>query len=323
MTVPAKRVRTQLLALSAILAAMLVAGTAKADADVPAASRGLVIVSDSDCPSGEAVRDALLGLRPVEAWPALSVAIRGFPQMLVIEIGPQKTNPRQLAMGPDCAMRATAVALVIATWTGELPVEAAGTPVLQPPAASLQPPPRKETETAMAKNDRRQSEIGAGLLAATVGGIVPGVRVEFGRMRRGGGFGWQFDLTVPADRQVALGGVAIRWMRFSAGIGLDARWEMRRFFLDGELRGVAALTYVWGHGYVANQSDWSPTWGLAAGIRAGMPWGRARLWLDLRAVNWLFEQSVQIDPVATGAATAANLPSWDAQAAMGVSYVFQ
>jgi hypothetical protein len=98
---------------------------------------------------------------------------------------------------------------------------------------------------------------------------------------------------------------------------------MRRFFLDGELGGVAALTYAWGQGYATNQSDWSPTWGLGAGIRAGILWGRTRLWLDLRVVRWLREQSVQIDPVTTGTATAANLPSWDAQAAIGISYAFQ
>jgi len=311
------------LVLSATLAAIFVAGAAKADADVHPADGELVIVSDSDCPSGEAVRDALLGLRPVEQWPALSVTIRAFPQMLVVEIGSQKTNPRQLAVGPDCATRATAVALVITIWTGELPVEAAGTPVLQPSAVALQPLTMKKPEEVIPKTDARYSEIGAGVLMATAGGIVPGGRLEFGRMRRGSGLGWQVDLTVPAARGVTIGGGTTRWMRVSAGVGLDARWAMRRLFLDGELRGVAALTYAWGQGYAANQSDSSPTWGLAAGIRAGVPWGRIRLWLDLRAVKWLREQSVQIDPVTTGTATAANLPSWDAQGAIGISYVFQ
>ena len=112
-------------------------------------------------------------------------------------------------------------------------------------------------------------------------------------------------------------------MRISAGVALDARWAMRRLFLDGELGGVAALTYAWGQGYATNQSDWSPTWGLGAGIRAGILWGRTRLWLDLRVVRWLREQSVQIDPVTTGNATTTQLPSWDVQAAMGVSYIFQ
>ena len=303
------------LVLSAVLAAIWVAGTAEAGPDVSLADGAFVVISDSNCPSAEAVREELLGFRPAGEWPALWVAIRATPQVLVVEIGPQKTNPRQLDVGPDCAARATAVAVVISTWTGDLPVEAEGTPILQPAT----PPP----QPLIPKTNPGQSEIGAGLLAATAGGIVPGVRLEFGRMRRGSGFGWQFDLTVPAKRQVALGGVVASWMRVSAGIGLDARWAARRFSLDGELGGIAALTYGWGQGYVANQSDWSPTWGLAAGIRAGMPWGRARLWLDLRAVKWLLEQSVQIDPVTTGTTTAANLPSWDAQAAIGISYVFQ
>jgi hypothetical protein len=311
------------LALATMLVVTFVAGRAKADSDVPAGGRGLAIVSDSDCPSGEAVRDALLGLRPVEEWPSLSVAIHTTEQILEVEIGSQETNPRQLTVGPDCATRATAVALVITTWTGELPVEAAGTPVLQPSAVVLQPSAAKESARAAPKAEARQSEIGAGLLAATAGGIVPGGRVEFGRMRRGSGLGWQVDLTVPAARGVTLGSGTTRWMRISAGVALDARWAMRRFFLDGELGGVAALTYAWGQGYATNQSDWSPTWGLGAGIRAGVPWGRTRLWLDLRAVKWLREQSVRIDPVTTGTATTANLPSWDAQGSIGISYIFQ
>jgi hypothetical protein len=306
-----------------MLAAIFVVGKAEAGPDVPPADGVLVIVSDSNCPSAEAVREALVGLRPVGQWPALSVAIRATSQLLVVEIGPQKTNPRQLALGPDCAARATAVALVISTWTGDLPVEAAGTPILQPAAPIPQPSQDKKPKTVIPRSDARQGEIGAGVLAATAGGIVPGGRLEFGRMRRGSGLGWQVDLTIPAAREVAIGGGTTRWMRVSAGVGLDARWAMRRLFLDGELGGVAGLTYAWGQGYIANQSDWSPTWGLAAGMRAGVPWGRTRIWIDMRAVRWLREQSVQIDPVTTGTATAANLPSWDAQAAIGISYVFQ
>jgi hypothetical protein len=320
---PPLRVRSLPLVLSATLAAILAVGRAEAGSQVPAADGALVIVSDSDCPSAEAVRDALVGLRPVEQWPALSVAIRATLQTLVVEIGPDKTNPRQLALGPDCAARATDVALVISTWTGDLPVEVAGTPVLQPATPILQPSQDKKPETVIPKSDARHSEIGAGLLAATAGGIVPGGRLEFGRMRRGSGLGWQVDLTVPAARQVNVGGGTTRWTRISAGAALDARWAMRRFFLDGAVGGVAALTYAWGQGYVANQSDWSPTWGLAAGMRVGVSWGRIRLWLDLRAVKWLREQSVQIDPVTTGTASTANLPSWDAQGAVGIGYVFQ
>jgi hypothetical protein len=311
------------LVMATMLVVTFVAGRATADSDVPAGGRGLVIVSDSDCPSGEAVRSALLALRPAVEWPALSVAIHATEQMLAVEIGSQKTNPRQLAVGPDCATRATAVALVITTWTGELPVEAAGTPVLQAPAVVVQPPAEKKPEGVIPRTDARHSEIGAGVLAATAGGIAPGLRVEFSRTRRGSGLGWQVDVTVPAAREVTLGGGTTRWMRVSAGAAFDAHWAMRRFFLDGTFGGVAALTYAWGQGYIANQSDWSPTWGLVAGMRAGVPWGRARIWLEMRALKWLREQSVQIDPVTTGNATTTQLPSWDAQGTIGISYVFQ
>lgn len=243
MILPATRGRP--LALASVLVVTFVAGRAKADADVHPADGDLVIVSDSDCPSGEAVRDALLALRPAGEWPALSVAIREFPQMLVIEIGSQKTNPRQLAVGPDCATRAAAVALVITAWTGDLPVEAAGTPVLQPPAVVVQPPGMKPEEV-IRKTGARHTEIGAGLLAATADGIVPGIRLEFGRMGRGSGLGWQVDATVSAARGEILGGGTTRWTRLSAAAGLVARWATRRLFLDGQVDGVGALTFAWG-----------------------------------------------------------------------------
>jgi len=202
------------------------------------------------------------------------------------------------------------------------PGRGAGTPVLQPSAVVLQPSAAKESARAAPKAEARQSEIGAGLLAATAGGIVPGGRVEFGRMRRGSGLGWQVDLTVPAARGVTSGAAQPAGCAFLPGC-------TRRPLGDAKVlprRGIGRCGRAdlrWGQGYATNQSDWSPTWGLGAGIRAGVPWGRTRLWLDLRAVKWLREQSVRIDPVTTGTATTANLPSWDAQGSIGISYIFQ
>jgi len=119
--------------------------------------------------------------------------------MLVIEIGSQKTNPSSFRWS-DCATRATAVALVITTWTGDLPSRqrarlSFSLPGCRPAAG------RKKPDEVIPKTAARHSEIGAGLLAATAGGIVPGVRVEFGRTRRGSGLGWQVDVAVPAARQ--------------------------------------------------------------------------------------------------------------------------
>lgn len=336
MTRPKARVRCCRSLSFALLPVVLAAATAKADINVQAAGGELVMVSDSDCPSVEAIRQALVGFLPVAEWPAFSVKIRTTLQMLVVEIGPQEKIPRQVAVGPDCAARATAVALMISTWTGDLPVEAVGTPILQPtvsvpqpadfqlqPAAAPVPPPALPSRAVIPQGRDRQREIGAGLLASTAGAMVPGGRVELGRMRRDSGLGWQLDLTVPAARDVQVGEGTTRWMRFSTGVALAARWAMRSLVFDSELGVVAGLTYAWGRGYAVNQSDWSPTWGLAAGIRAGLPWGRTRLWLDLRAVKWLREQNVKIDPRTTGTATTLGLPSWDAQGAVGISYLFQ
>jgi hypothetical protein len=305
---------------------VFVTGTAKAEAPPQAPGDQLVITSDSNCPSAEAVRQTLGGLLPVDEWPSFSVKIRSASRMLEVAIGSQNTPPRQIEIGPDCVARATAVALMISTWTGDLPVEAAGTPILAPPAPppalpepAIAPPPVQQPEVPR----HRQNEIGAGLLVSSVGGVVPGGRVEWARMRPENGLGWRIDASVPAARESQVGGGKTRWMRYCAGVALAARWTKGSLSLDGDFAAMAALTYAWGKGYAVSQSDWSPTWGLAAGLRAGLPLGLIRLWLDVRAITWLREQNVRISPQTTGATTTLDLPTWDAQAAVGLSILFQ
>jgi hypothetical protein len=67
--------------------------------------------------------------------------------------------------------------------------------------------------------------------------------------------------------------------------------------------------------------DRSMTWGPVAGARVGIPWGRFRLWTDLRVRRWLHSESVQIDSTSSANGTDAALPSWEGQWSLGVSYV--
>jgi len=302
--------------VSLVFVALLVTGAASAETDANSVASQLAIASDSFCPSADAVREALLGLRPAEEWPSTTVAIHAQEQLLSVELGSLDSIQRQLAVGPDCAARATTVALVIATWMNDLPAEVAGTPILRSPII-LAP------ELPMPKPAIARYELGAGLLAALNGGITPGVRMEFLRLPGDRGVGWQASLVLPAAREVALGGGVTRWTRVAASVALNAVLARKKFFISGDGGLAGAYTLAWGQGYAVNQTDQSFTYGLVAGVRAGIPWGRLRLWTDLRAAKWLYDQSVQIDSDFGGPVTRISLPTWDAQWAMGLSYALR
>ena len=316
MTMPMPQVSRLLSKVSPAFIALLVAGSAGAETDTNSVASRLAIASDSSCPSADAVRAALLDLRSAEEWPSATVAIHAQEQLLTVELGSLDSLQRQLAVGPDCAARAATVALVIATWMNDLPAEGAGTPILRSP---IIPAP----ELTMPKPAVARYQIGAGLLAAIHGGIAPGVRLDFIRLRGDRGLGWQASLVLPAAREVAVGGGVTHWTRMAAEVALKGSLAGKSFFLsaDGGLAG--AYTHAWGQGYAWNQNDESFTYGLVAGVRAGIPWGSFRIWTDLRAVQWLRTQSVQIDSDLGGPLTNVSLPTWDAQWALGLSYALR
>lgn len=283
---------------------------AETDEDVPGSD--LVIVSESDCPSGDAVRAELAKLRPADEWPAAVVAIRATDQSLAIDVGARNSTQRQLVVGRDCTSRASAAALVIATWMDDLPAEVTRAPVLR--AHDVNRP------AAPAQRSARY-EIGAAVAAAVGGGWAPGVRAEILRLPADGFLGWQASVGVVGPRDLAVGQGDTHWMRTNAAVGLHARHSAERWFLAADLGLSLALTSAWGTGYTNDGSDRSFTWGPVAGVRAGSPWGRFRLWSELRGRWWVKGDSVRIDSPSAAWVDNAELPSWEAQLSLGLGYV--
>ena len=131
---------------SPALLALLVASAAEAETNANSMGGPLAIASDSYCPSAEAVREALLSLRPAKEWPSTAVAIYAQERSLWIDLGAPHTNQRQVAVGPDCAARAATVALIIATWIDDIPAEAMGSPILFAPIGPKPEPLRPKSE---------------------------------------------------------------------------------------------------------------------------------------------------------------------------------
>jgi hypothetical protein len=299
---------SHLLHLPLLLA--LIGAADSAPVDVP--GHQLVIEGDLLCPSEEAIRQALAQARPPSEWPADLVVIRSNLQMLSIDLGRTSGRRRELAMGPDCQARATAAALVIATWMDDLPAEVTGAPVLQPLVVEPAPPrPRGPAH----------HEIGAGLSTSAVAGLQPGAYAEFVRLRPESDFGLLASLALDAPRDLSVDGGVSRWMRTSAALGVQARAMYKRLLLAADLGLAAAYSAAWGSGYASNKSDGSFTWGPVADLRVGIPWGRYRFWIAARTEWWVRPQSVQIDAKTPAGSARHDLPSWDVQAALGASYV--
>jgi hypothetical protein len=276
-----------------------------------ASTEELVIASDSQCPSTDAVRTALTKLRPPPEWPDAEISIHAAADALTIEIESQSSVRRQIAVALDCGERATSAALVIATWMDELPAEEAGAPTLHASAAtSPASPPRLA-----------HYEAGAGLTSAFAGDWAPGLRAELVRLHGEDLLSWQASLDLVGPHEVAAGQRATRWMRAGVAGGAQIRRSFERFFLAADMGLAGALTVAWGTGYAEDRSDHSFTWGPVAGARAGISWGRFLLWLDLRGHWWARGDSVRIDSPSAAWVDNVDLPSWDAQGSVGVSRV--
>jgi hypothetical protein len=289
----------------------------------------LTIESDSTCPSGPAVLDALATLVPPAEWPSGMVRIQTDADTLAVElISDGSSTQRRLHVAADCGLRATTVALVIVTWTGQLASDAAGTPVLREQTAGTHsevpvqaPPVTVSTPSVVATAAER--ELGAGLLLSVSGGIEPGVRIDFVETRAPRGLGWLVGLTLPAQRQSAAAPGAIRWTRAAANIAINGRLTLHRLVLSADLGLAGAYTFTSAYGYSIDQGSDALTGGLVAGVRLAVPWRRMRIWTDVRAYKWLFPQTIAFDALTGGRVATVELPSFDFQWAMGLAYLFR
>ncbi len=325
------RVRHHPLVASALLAACFASHRAFA-VEAPGASRTetqppLLVTSNTDCPSGSDVLAALAAMAPPAEWPHGSVRIHATTDLLLVDLMFEESARREVSAPADCHARAATVALVIATWTGKLPSDAAAMPVLPGPAPANASTPVAPAPTTPAPTPPpsvvTQHELGAGLLVAFSGGIAPGIALHFAQSRIPRGLGWQAALTLPARRDRSAAGGTTGWTRAAASVGLSAGAPLASFTATIEAGIAGAYTLTSGQGYSIDQGSEALTAGAFAGGRLSLPWRRLHLWTELRAYRWLLPQKVAVTtaeglPVAT-----VDLPSSDFHCTVGISYVFR
>ena len=302
----------QIGALVAVIAFMIAASYAKAETSL---ETNLVVHSDGDCPSGQAVAESLWAIRPDSEWPALAATIHVVGDRVAVTLGEDQEHPREFSAPADCADRANGVALVVAVWSGELPAHATGAPslsaVVAVPAPALIP----------AKKSAMVSELGLSSFYSTVGGWVPGGRIELGRLRRDSWWGLRASVAYQSTKSLRVDIGDSQYNRTLLDAAVVLRWDRPYLLLSGDWGLVGAFTRAHGDGYSQNQSASGLNVGLAADARVGLRLGAFRIWADVRLYRWALKESIRVDPLSTGSSSTSTLPTWDAHLGLGVGVV--
>jgi hypothetical protein len=298
------------LGMAALGAIATLAGPAEAETQ-------LVVQSDGDCPSGQAVRQALWAIRPDNQWPALVANIHLVEERVRISLGQDEAHWREVPAPADCAERANRAAVVIAVWSAELPAQAIGAPRLSVVVRAPLPTP-----VTTAKKSTMVAEPGIAGFYGTIGGLAPGAAIELGWLRRDAGWGLRASLAYQSARSVRVDIGASNYVRTMLGAAVVLRWDRRRTFLSGDLGLLGAFTRAHGDGYSQNEAANGINLGPMVDGRAGLRLGSLRVWADASLCRWLAKETLRVDPLAAGPSTTSTLPSWDAHLGLGASLTF-
>jgi hypothetical protein len=216
---------------------------------------------------------------------------------------------RWIPASASCDDLAGAVAVVVATWRGELRATLPA-PALEEPARATRAPP--------ATADTTLCDLGAGALALVSDpGSTVGALADASLFGCQAGLGGQLALLGSDTRSLSLDGGRADFTRFALAVGPRYRLRASGWRADLELQALVAVLLLNGSGYpVAYQNrDVDP--GLAIGLRVGAP-TRLYPWLRVAVVDWLREQTAHL----AGHSDTVTLPRLELLLALGVDLGF-
>jgi hypothetical protein len=296
---------------------LIVAAGAHAQAETKLATH-LVVRSDGDCPSAQTVTEALWAIRPDKAWPALTATVQVVGDQVQVSLGEERNHWREVPAPTDCADRANRAAVVIAVWSGALSADVTEAPSLSVavPAPIPVPAPLPARKAAMV------TEVGISGFSSTVGGWVPGGRVEIGRLRREGWWGIRATAGYQSTKSLRLDIGESHYDHALLGAAIVLQWHRSHLLLSSDWGLVGSYLRASGNGYSQNQSASGLNLGLAADGRVGLRLRAFRIWATVSLYRWVRKETIQVDPVVAGASSTFTLPAWDAQLGLGASVVF-
>jgi hypothetical protein len=252
-----------------------------------------VIAGEQTCPSADEIARALEAIAPHrEGLPPATVRIARTADHLRLDLVGGEAGEgvsRELDATGSCSELATAAAVVIATWQGDL---SPGTsPEVTLPAPARPAPPQVAVPRAAPPSEPPlMFSLGAGLLASTTGGAVaPGFELRGALGLRGSRFAGGAALGATTARSAAVGTMpgAARWTRGWLALGPELRLGGGHdTFFTSRAGVLVGLLHVEGSGLPTTSSDSSFQVGAGAGAGVATLAGGTLLWLDVRAHVW-------------------------------------
>jgi hypothetical protein len=274
----------------------------------------VVVHGNTNCPSAEAVRASMQTLRPDGEWPNQAIVV-DVGDRISLTLGDEPDTRREFPADPDCAVRADTVATVVATWAGEI------TPV--PTDAPLLTVTRNAPAPAPQVKSRHVVELDAGTFYSPMWGHAAGAWLGVGRTPRDGGFGARVLGAYQAARDVTLDAGNNQVLRILVGAAVTYHLQRKYVFASGDLGLIGSFTRAQGSGYEINDAASVTNFGGIFDLRGGVRLGRARVWLNARALRLAHAESVKVRSTSPGVGDSASFNRWDAQFGAGVGFRFE
>jgi len=217
---------------------------------------------------------------------------------------------REIPADGDCSVRAESVAVVVATWSGELGDRPTDSPVLTAasPAPVLTP----------AKRPSHVIELEGSAFYSPLWGHAPGALLGVSRMPIGDVIGVRVLGAYQSARDLAIEGGTNQILRFLVGAALRYQLQRTHVFASGDAGLVGTFTRAQGAGYEPNQADATMNFGGLADLRVGLRLGRFRLWLNAQGLRLVHAETLKVHSTSPGVADSAALNPWDVQIGAGL-----
>lgn len=289
-----------------------------------AASAETRVVSDSGCPSADAVSVRLLGLVPARGAASTVASVHSEAQSLRIELAtPGEPNQRRtIPVAGSCEERAELAALLIASWLDVMPEGAH----LKAPGI----PPRETGEIVRMSGGGRDPDaprtrtstrtlVGVGFLGmADENGASSGLVLSVTMPDLVEEFGLLFDASLGLPRSLSVGQGTARYYRPTLALKVSAAafrkvWRVR--VVVGPALGVLNVK---GSGYDENLSDTTVMWGVDFGLVLARAWGQNEAWVALGANAWPQGRKIRSKPDELDLEV--MLPQWEGRLMAGFSW---
>ncbi len=299
-------------------------------AGLPAAMGATRVLSNTNCPSSDAVSLKLVGLLSAGGPASASARVRaesnrdGLALFIEVSTPGEETHQRVLPATGDCDSRAEAAALIIAAWLDAIPAAVLVAPGI-PPRVQGAAPTSGDAEDLVAEEEPVPVPKGLRtLVGGSLLGLVDGQGVDAGLALDGtflfGQFGLVLNASVALPRGVAVGQGSANYWRPTLELNAMAQLHAAQWSLYAQAGPAVALLLVQGTGFDPNRSDYSYELSAGAGLRAMIPWKSRTAWLTVGGILWPQGRRVESTVANSSAIISASLPGWELRVAMGLSW---